>query len=276
MIRREKDATVTRPATWPDRAGADTLAVEEPLELRVHGERLVTTMRTPGSDAELALGFLFSEGLIRSAQDISSLSHCGRADDRSSENVLDIVPAPGVVIELEASARRGAAVTSSCGVCGRQQIDDLLAGLRPLAPGAPLPMGLLERAPAALGAAQPLFTATGGVHAAALFDASGELLVAKEDVGRHNAVDKAIGALLRSGRLPSTPPALLFVSSRASFDIVQKAARAQIPFVACMGAASSLAVELAERCGICLTAFARADRSTVYTFPERLSHRAKC
>lgn len=256
---------------------AATLAVEEPLELRLTGETFAITMRTPGDDAALALGLLFSEGIIRGAADVGAVAHCGQPDDAGYGNVLEVTLAAGVRHGLERLDRikRGTVTTAACGVCGRQSIDDLLALCGAVAPGPALTASVLAGATGALEAVQPLFALTGGVHAAAVLDERGAVLASAEDVGRHNAVDKAVGALLRAGRLPARrgpgEPAVLAVSGRASFEIVQKAAVAHLAAVACVSAASSLAVDLAESTGLTLAAFVRDGEWALCAHPERLA-----
>ncbi len=276
--------------TGPGEALTDDVAVEEPLEIRIHGDPLATTMRTPGHDAQLAAGFLFAEGIVHSADDLGSLVHCGRPDEAGFGNVIDVIAAPGVHLEVERvrTAKRGTLTTSACGVCGRQNIDDLLALTGRLQDSVTRVDGtLIARAPDLLRATQRHFDKTGGMHGAALLDQTGAVLAAAEDVGRHNAVDKVVGQLvlnraLDRGGAPGTraalrprasgpAPALLVVSGRASFEILQKAAVARIPVVAAVGAPSSLAVELAERCNLTLCAFVRPGSFNVYTASERLS-----
>ena len=258
---------------------ADVVAVEEPLEIRLAGDRLAVTMRTPGHDAQLAAGFLLSEGIIRSVDDLGTLTHCGRTDEPGYGNALDVIPAPGVhlVWERMAAARRGTITTAACGVCGREQIDDLLALVEPLGEVPPIDAELVATAPDRLRAAQQAFERTGGTHAAMVLAADGSVLSVYEDVGRHNAVDKAVGALVLAGRIGPcrTPadgpaPALLAVSGRSSFEMVQKAAVARIPVLASVGAASSLAVDLAERAGVTLATFVRNGSFNLYTHPRRI------
>lgn len=251
----------------------DRVIVEEPLELRCGGETLALTMRTPGDDQRLVAGFLFAEGMIRSLQDLSAIVHCGRPGEEGFGNVVEITPSPGIDLDPEAhrAVRRGGLTSSACGVCGRRTIDDLVARVGPLPLGPLLPWERITEATARLSAQQRRFAHTGGSHAAAALDLAGEVLCAYEDVGRHNAVDKVIGALLYSGRLPADPPPLLVVSGRAGFEIVQKAAAARIPVVVCVSAPSSLAVDLARRANLTLAAFARGDRFNLYSAPERLS-----
>lgn len=248
----------------------DAIAIEEPLEIRVGSESLAVTMRTPGEDHKLALGFLFAEGIIRSKDDVGTIAHCGRPGEEGYGNVIEVTPAAGAKLPLERAeaARRGTLTTAACGVCGRRQIDDLLARVPVLARGAALPASLIALGPARLAQLQTNFARSGGVHAAVVLDAAGAFLAGHEDVGRHNAVDKAIGALLLGDLLPRA--ALLMVSGRSSFEIVQKAAMARIGVVASVSAASSLAIDLAEKAGIALAAFVRGEGYTIYAHAERI------
>lgn len=262
----------------------DAVAVEEPLEIRVGGDTVAVTMRTPGEDRQLAVGFLFSEGILRSVDDVGSLFHCGRPGEEGYGNVLEVVPAAGVVLEVErvAASRRGTLTTAACGVCGRRTVEDLLTVCAPVPPGPGVSAAVVARATERLRDVQRNFERTGGVHAAAALDEAGAVLAAFEDVGRHNAVDKVVGALVLEGAVrspravgggPRAPhgPRVLAVSGRASFEIVQKAAMARIPVVASVSAASSLAIELAERSGVTLATFVRGGRFNVYTHPARLA-----
>jgi FdhD protein len=248
----------------------DEVVVEEPLEIRVAGDTVAITMRTPGRDHELALGFLFAEGIIADAGDLGRVAHCGRPDEEGYGNTIDALPGPGVALDPSrlADSRRGTLTTSACGVCGRRSIDDLLDRVGPLSIGARIPVARIHESVTTLRARQPSFTRTGGVHAAAILDAGGEALSSAEDVGRHNAVDKAVGALLRDGGRDAAQ--LLVVSGRVSFEIVQKAAVARIPVVTAVSAPTSLAVDLAERLGLTLCGFVRDGRANVYTHRERL------
>ncbi len=255
---------------------ADAVAVEEPLEIRVDGETVAVTMRTPGADADLALGFLFSEGMIAGAGDVGSAAPCGRPGDEGYGNVVDVRSAGGHRIDPERllEGRRWSGISSACGVCGRRSIEGLLARCSPVGDAPPLEADEILRCMARLSGLQPVFTRTGGLHAAAAFGEEGELLVSAEDVGRHNAVDKVVGGLLRRGRAgrPGRAAArLLAVSGRTSFEIVQKAAAAGIPVLAGVSAPSSLAVELARGAGIALVWFARGDRLNVYTHAARIT-----
>jgi FdhD protein len=263
-----------------DESRQGAVAVEEPLEIRVAGEPLAVTMRTPGDDHELALGLLLSEGVIAQRDDVGRVFHCGRPGDPDAHNVLDVLPGPGVALAPERvqGARRGSLTTSACGVCGRQSIDDLLARCGPVPPGPQLPLTLLLGSVDVLRANQRHFAETGGLHAAAVLAQDGSLLVVREDVGRHNAVDKAIGHLLLAGCVPvgagagaaGTRPALLVVSGRVSFEIVQKAAVARIGAIAAISAPTTLAIDLAQRCGIALAGFVRDRTLNLYCGHERI------
>jgi FdhD protein len=254
---------------------SDAVAVEEPLEIRIDGETIATTMRTPGRDAELALGFLFAEGLIAGPGDVGSVGHCGRAGDEGRGNVIDVRSAGGhrIAAERVLEGRRWAPTTSACGVCGRRTIEDLLARVPRAAPRS-IGADLAARTVAELLASQPVFARTGGLHAAAVRADDGALLAAAEDVGRHNAVDKAVGSLLARGLLGrgQAAPALavLAVSGRSSFEIVQKAAMAGIGCVASVSAPSSLAIDLAREAGIVLLGFVRGGGWNAYANADRL------
>ncbi|QRN97830.1 formate dehydrogenase accessory sulfurtransferase FdhD [Archangium violaceum] len=261
-------------------AEPDTVAIEEPLDIRISGDTVAVTMRTPGADRFLVAGFLFAEGLIHSAEDLGGLAHCGRPGEEGYGNIVEVTPAPGLVIDLEkvGTSRRGTLTTSACGVCGRRSVDDLMAACSPVPPGPEIPASVLARATEHLRTVQPNFARTGGVHAAAALDVEGNVLAAFEDVGRHNAVDKVVGAMVlehglrsaRASRPSEARPIVLVVSGRVSFEIVQKAAMARCPVVASVSAASSLAIDLAERAGITLATFVREGRFNVYSHPERI------
>ena len=252
----------------------DALAVEEPLELRVGGRSLAVTMRTPGADFDLAAGFLVSEGVITGNDQLDRMSYCtgDEGDDRNRYNRLDITLSPGVP-PPEAGVARAFLTTSSCGLCGKASIDAVRtrSAFSVREDGLQVTPSLLASLPGRLRSAQEMFEKTGGLHAAALFDgASGELLVLREDVGRHNAVDKVIGWALRDGRLPLRGTVLV-VSGRASFELTQKALMAGLPLLAAVSAPSSLAVDLAEDSGLTLVGFLRDPSMVVYTGDERLS-----
>ncbi|HJK91948.1 MAG TPA: formate dehydrogenase accessory sulfurtransferase FdhD [Polyangiaceae bacterium LLY-WYZ-15_(1-7)] len=243
----------------------DEVVLEEPLEVRLAGEPWVTTMRTPGDDPALVLGLLHAEGLVRRARDVARVAPCGTPGEPGWENTIDVAPGPGVV--FDAAVRRGTLVSAACGVCGRATVDDLVGRLEP--PRAlPLSRPLLLGAPDALAEHQPTFRRTGALHGAALLDAEGRRLASAEDVGRHNAVDKVVGRLLREERLARA--AVLVVSGRVGFEIVQKAAVARVPALVAVSGPSSLAVDLAARAGLVLAAFVRGGRMNVYAGAERL------
>lgn len=253
----------------------DSVAVEEPLEIRVAQDPVAITMRTPGDDARLAVGFLFGEGILESVEDVGSLFHCGRPGDEGYGNAFEVTPASGAKLDTDAllGARRGTLTTAACGVCGRQTVDDLFARAGKVPAADPVPVAVVANATARLRDAQRVFSQTGGTHAAAALDARGHVLAAFEDVGRHNAVDKVVGELVLSRRIRTRgpdAPAILAVSGRASFEIIQKAAMAHLPVVASVSAASSLAIDLAQRCDIALATFVRGERFNIFTHPERL------
>jgi FdhD protein len=257
----------------PDERRSDAIAVEEPLEIRVAGDPMVLTMRTPGDDADLAVGFLFAEGVIGSIDDVGTVAHCGRPGEEGFGNVIDVAPGPGVSLDPErlSTTRRGTLTTAACGVCGRRSIDDLLARAGTVPPGPVVPRAFVGESTERLRDVQPAFDRTGGLHAAVVLAADGAVLAAAEDVGRHNAVDKVIGALVRARRIGEPGPTILAVSGRVSFEIVQKAAVARIPIVAGVSAPTSLAVDLADRLGVTLAAFVRGGAFNVYAHPERIA-----
>ena len=273
-LRRVEVTRIDPAAAETRRTRDDELIVEEPLAIRVGGEALAVTMRTPGADAELVMGFLWAEGVIRSRDDVSSITRCARPEDPTRDNTVEVTLAPGVRSPLDdvdapLFARRGTITSSACGVCGRRSIDDLLTSFRPVAPGPGVSRAVISAAVRDLHERQPMFARTGGCHAASLRTVSGEHVVTFEDVGRHNAVDKVVGARLRADALPLAGH-LLVVSGRSSFEIVQKALAAAIPVVVSVSAASSLAVDLARRGNVTLIGFARGDAMTVYAGAERV------
>lgn len=248
---------------------SDVAAAEEPLEIRLQGTSFIVTMRTPGADAELAAGFLLSERIIEQASDIVSIRHC--TDTPDADNVLNVMLTGSAADALEwrLAERRQVTATSACGVCGRRSIDDLMQAIKPVRSTLRVPATLIGSLPERLRTAQRVFDATGGLHAAALFDADGALIVAAEDVGRHNAVDKVIGSQLLHERMP-LHDVLLFVSGRTSFEIVQKAVVAGIPIVAAVSAPSSLAIELARDSGVTLVGFVRDGTFNIYAGRDRI------
>ncbi|HXS81858.1 MAG TPA: formate dehydrogenase accessory sulfurtransferase FdhD [Methylomirabilota bacterium] len=246
----------------------DALAVERPLEIRVDARSLAVTLRTPGNDRELALGFMAGEGVLRSAADVTAVRETP-ADCADAPDVLDVSLAPGRVVDWTKLERHFAA-TAACGLCGRAHLDALRAGLVPVPAGPPIDVETLLALPARVRGDQATFEATGGLHAAVWCDAALEPRVLREDVGRHNAVDKVCGWLLDQGRRPVSE-GLLWVSGRAGAELVLKAARAGIPAMAAVGAPSSLAVELAEAAAMTLVGFLREGRMNVYTGEGRLA-----
>jgi len=254
-------------------SGPDSLAVEEPLELRVAGRALAVTMRTPGHDVELAHGFLLTEGAIGSREDIRTARYCGSrdADGMHTHNVLDIDLAAGVP-EPDTGVERNFYTTSSCGVCGKASLDAVRLKSRFSPAVDPVRVGIevLAALPGTLRARQRVFDRTGGLHAAGLFSPGGEPLVVREDVGRHNAVDKVLGWALMNDRVPASGTVLM-VSGRASFELVQKAVMAGVPVLAAVSAPSSLAAELADEAGLTLVGFVRDGSMNVYTGAERIA-----
>jgi FdhD protein len=262
----------TRPAQiwkYADAAfneAADDVACEEPLEIRVRGRAVSVTMRSPGHDAELAAGFLLTEGVVRERADILDIRPCDR-DDPEAENKLNVLLAPLVHVDFDRLTRHVFA-SSSCGVCGKATIDSVRQQLPSIAATVTIDAATLLSLPALMRSAQLAFERTGGLHAAALFDAAGKLIILREDVGRHNATDKVIGhALLQNLPLDE---AVLLVSGRSSFEIMQKALAARIPIVAAVSAPSSLAVAFARDSGQTLVGFLRDRRMNVYAHPERI------
>lgn len=249
----------------------DTLATEEPLEIRVQGpdgaaHQVAVTMRTPGADFELAAGFLFTEGLIGPGE-VQRVAYCDDVDDDAQRyNVVTVTL--GKAFDAE-GLRRNFYATSSCGVCGKAALEDIEVRCAPVAEGTTVALDVLLGLPDALRSAQTVFDRTGGLHAAGLFTPDGRRVTVREDVGRHNAVDKVVGEQLLAGRLPLAGT-VLQVSGRLSFEIVQKAAVAGIPVVSAVGAPSSLAVEAAERFGMTLAGFVRDGRCNVYTRADRV------
>lgn len=249
--------------------GSDQLAVEEPVEIRVNGEPLAVTMRTPGHDPELAAGFCLTEGVVDHPDDLEHVEACTLTD---YGNVILVTLADPARAHYQARAqqsRRELYLSSSCGLCGTQTLDRLARHIVPVETMFQVRTEVLSAMPSRMAEAQEAFVRTGGLHAAALFAPDGRLRLLYEDVGRHNAVDKLIGALLLSGQLPCGPGVLL-VSGRASFELMQKAARAGIGFLAAVGAPSSLAVETANRFSMTLIGFLRGNSFNVYAGPERV------
>jgi len=261
--------TVTRWTAAGAERSEDAVAVERALEIRIAGRPLAVTLRTPGDDEELAAGFLAGEGLVRAARDLAAIVLASAACE-DEPDVADVSLAPGVPLDWSKLERHFAA-TSACGLCGRAHLESLRAGLAPIEAGAAIPARAIAALPARLRDAQLAFEATGGLHAAAFCEgATLEPRALREDVGRHNAVDKVCGWLLRAGRYPATA-GVLWVSGRAGAEIVLKAARARIPVLAAVGAPSSLAVQLARVARLTLIGFLRDGRMNVYTGEERIA-----
>ncbi|MDQ0810064.1 FdhD protein [Streptomyces sp. B3I7] len=263
-------------------ARPDTLVAEEPLEIRLNGRQLAITMRTPGDDFALAVGFLVSEGVLGAADELRNIVYCAgaTADGVNTYNVVDVQTAPGVVIP-DITLERNVYTTSSCGLCGKASLDAVRTTARwaiddgDESAGAPLRLEpeLLSGLPDRLRAAQRVFDRTGGLHAAALFSEDGELLDVREDVGRHNAVDKLVGRALQNDALPLSRT-ILMVSGRASFELAQKAVMAGIPVLAAVSAPSSLAVDLAAETGLTLVGFLRGASMNIYAGDHRIALRS--
>lgn len=269
VIRIRDGAVSTRP---------DTLVAEEPLEIRLGGKPLAITMRTPGDDFALAAGFLVSEGVLGRADELANIVYCAGAteDGSNTYNVVDVKLAPGVPVP-DITLERNVYTTSSCGLCGKASLDAVRTTARwPVGDDGHAPVRIepetLASLPDRLRAAQRVFDRTGGLHAAALFTPEGELLDVREDVGRHNAVDKLVGRALQQGLLPLSG-AVLLVSGRASFELAQKAVMAGIPVLAAVSAPSSLAVDLAAETGLTLVGFLRGASMNVYAGEHRLALR---
>ena len=253
------DATQTTRAT-------DQVAAEAPLEVRLHGEPFSVIMRTPGADHDLTAGFLFTEGVLRSADDLA------RIEDGDAPNVVTVTlsEARAAIVPELLGQRRQVTMNSSCGMCGRRTLESLDVDAPPLPVRWSVGAEVILQLPDRLRAAQRAFAETGGLHAAGIFDRSGQLQISAEDVGRHNAVDKLLGRLLQDRKLP-LDEAMLFVSGRSSFEIVQKAFLGGLSLVAAVSAPSSLAIDLAQQCGMTLIGFVRGARFNVYTHPERIT-----
>jgi FdhD protein len=250
----------------------DRLATEEPMEIRVDEpgadqRNVAVTMRTPGHDFDLAAGFLFTEGLIDGGHEVRGIRYCAVPREEQHYNVVSV----GVTRRLtDFELQRNFYATSSCGICGKASLEAIETRCAPVAEGPVVDAAVLLRLPDELRRAQSVFDSTGGLHAAALFDVDGRVMVVREDVGRHNAVDKVIGSELLAGRVPLSDRIML-VSGRAGFEILQKAARAGVPIVCAVSAPSSLAVDTARRFGMTLAGFLRDERFNVYSHPERIA-----
>jgi FdhD protein len=267
-----RDEIRARPALkWCDgaaRVRTEKLAVEEPLEIRLGGRRFTLTMRTPGNDEELAAGFLFAEGFINDASELGEIRRVRGRKGAPEANAIDIilnVPADGLRTRL----KRNFTVSSSCGICGKTSIDSIRRRVQPPSGSARVAPSVVLGLAAKLRDGQRVFAATGGLHGAAIFDLDGTLLALREDVGRHNAVDKLVGYALTNAILPLANH-MMMVSGRLSFEIVQKAAASGVPILAAVSAPSSLAVELAEEVGTTLIGFLRDGSFNIYTSPDRI------
>ncbi|MDB6172310.1 MAG: formate dehydrogenase family accessory protein FdhD [Chthoniobacteraceae bacterium] len=253
----------------PPESCKDEVAGEEPLEIRVEGKSVAVIMRTPGHDRELAAGFLFSEEIIRTARDIFDITACVPAGKLSKGNVIDVALRHPGAFDLSKLSRH-VFTSSSCGMCSQSSIKAVVRRRKPLVSKLKIDIEMVRQLPARLAASQEGFKRTGGLHACALFSADGALSALREDVGRHNALDKLIGSALLENRLPLTDYILL-LSGRSSFEMIQKAYTARIAAIAAIGAPSSLAVALAQKTGQTLIGFLRADSMNVYTGAERIS-----
>ncbi len=254
----------------------DLLAVEEPLEIRIgYGpendrsqKSISVTMRTPGHDHELALGFLFSEGIIHHFQDVEGIRHCEDVGKEETGNIVRVELKPDLSVDFK-KIERHFYTTSSCGVCGKSSLDAISVACSPIDSTLSIPSDLINAAPKKLSEAQAVFAHTGGIHATGLFDDKGQLLMLREDVGRHNAFDKVIGGCLMKNMLPLNNH-FAVVSGRASFELVQKAVMAQAPIMVAVGAPSSLAVDLADKFKQTLIGFAKNDRFNIYCGDQRI------
>jgi FdhD protein len=254
------------------RIRTDEVATEEPLEIRVRHRgvehQVAVTMRTPGNDFELAAGFLLSEGMVRAREHIAKVSYCASGPPEQLYNQVTVELTNGAPFDPE-QMQRNFYTTSSCGVCGKASLEAVRVQAAPLDDGPEVDPEIFNTLPKKLRARQRIFERTGGLHAAGLFDTKGDLLLIREDVGRHNAVDKLLGKLLMDGKIPAREN-ILQVSGRTSFEIVQKAAIGGIPIVSAVSAPSSLAVSLAEELGMTLVGFVRGDSFNVYAEPRRI------
>ena len=273
MARASRSVDLTQVTEWNDGIATrkdDFLAAEEPLEIRIGENPLSVTMRTPGHDVELAAGFLFTEGLVQRREQIVALENVTSDDDVKRGNVVHAELSSEALPDFD-KLRRHFFAASSCGICGKASIDAVRSRLlRTPNPDFRVAPNLIVRLPEALRSAQDVFERTGGLHAAALFDAEGKLLIVREDIGRHNAVDKVVGWALLNGLIPLSDCVLL-VSGRGGFEIIQKAIVAGIPVVASVSAPSSLAVQLARELRLTLIGFLRGNRFVVYAGEDRVA-----
>ncbi len=259
-------------ARWHDCRSSfveDQLVVEEPIEIRVGGQSLIVLMRTPGQDFELAAGLLYTEGIIKSVDDIGTIAYCEDVEQVDLQNIINVNLTNGWDAESEDGWQRNFHANASCGLCGKMTIESVRQAVPPIESQLRINPEIVYTLNNLLRSAQSVFEATGGLHAAGLFTADGELLIIREDIGRHNAVDKVIGQALLAEMFPLDNH-ILMVSGRASFEIVQKALFARIPVVVAVSAGSTLAVDLAQESGMALIGFMRGNRMTVYSCPERI------
>ena len=265
MSKDTDEVSIVRSDSDGTRSAADRVVVEEPLELRVNGESLVVTMRTPGDDLDLAAGFMLTEGWIDSLAGIGTLAYCSDEEHPDLRNIVEV--------QLLDSSRtvgvdRSTWASSSCGLCGKATLESIRQDCEPVSTDLRMSRETVLRLPSRLRERQDNFDATGGIHAAGLFDAAGECIAVREDIGRHNAVDKVIGGTLRTGRLAEAR--VLMVSGRLGFEIAQKALMARVPIVASVSAPSSLAIELSREFGVTAIGFLRGESMNIYTHPERI------
>lgn len=276
-VKAEKFQTeIQRVSAYSVSSEIDTLAVEEPLEIRLgftengkfSHKAVSITMRTPGNDFELAAGFLFTEGILQSKNQITNIKHCGKFPD--NQNTVRVDLTPEIVIDFT-KLERNFYTTSSCGVCGKSSLESLSTGAKKIEQSnfPQIHSEIIHLLPNKLRGDQKVFDETGGLHAAAFFDMAGNLIELREDVGRHNAVDKLIGKQILSGKIPLADK-ILFLSGRASFELIQKAVMAQIPIICAVGAPSSLAVQAASEFGVTLLGFVRDGRFNIYTEKQRI------
>jgi len=253
------------------RGESDAVAVEEPMEVRVNGASFAVIMRTPGSDRDLAAGFLLAEDVVRHVDEIGTIEYCQDAEEEARDNIINVTVTGGAVERLQSrlGERRQVTMNSSCGMCGRRTIESLRAHVQSVKGTWKVPAAVISSLPDRLRAAQSVFDSTGGLHGAGLFDLQGNLQISAEDVGRHNAVDKIVGRTLLAGKHP-LDESLLLVSGRTSYELVQKALVGGVPLIAAVSAPSSLAVDLAENAGITLCGFVRGQSFNIYAHPERI------
>lgn len=250
----------------------DLVAVEEPMEVRVNGASFAVIMRTPGADRDLTTGFLLAEDVIRTADEIGTIEYCQEVTDEGRDNTINVTLTGDAASRLDArlGERRQVMMTSSCGLCGRRTIESLQSRVASVQGDWTVSAGVIASLPDRLRRSQAVFESTGGLHAAGLFDRSGDLQLSAEDVGRHNAVDKIVGRTLLAGKHPLAE-SILLVSGRTSFELVQKALLAGVPIIAAVSAPSSLAIDLAQQAGITLCGFVRGPHFNIYSHSHRVS-----